>query len=184
MEKNLVSKSIIILFFILSYYIFPLKAQIIGSETGFKIPRFISLKSNDANLRLGSSKNYPIILKYTSKDLPLEILDEYEDWRRIIDINGNEGWMHKNLLKGDRSAIINTDTANVYNKPHGYTVGQIGRNNIVQLKKCLIDWCLIKKNKNHGWILKKNLWGVYQDETINIPKYQFVINLFWKIGFK
>ena len=84
----------------------------IGSSTGYKIPRFVSIKSDEANLRIGSSKNYPIILQYKIKDMPVEIIDEYENWRKIIDIEGNQGWMHKSLLKGNRFAIIKNKNLN------------------------------------------------------------------------
>ena len=73
----------------------------IGQVTGYQIPRFVSLKSDEVNLRIGSSTNYPIILKYVTKNMPIEIIDEYERWRKIRDIKGNEGWILSDLLKGD-----------------------------------------------------------------------------------
>lgn len=158
----------------------------IGSVTKLEIPRFVSLKSDDSNLRIGSSLNYPITLKYTSKNFPLKIIDEYDVWRKTKDIEGNEGWIHKSLLKGNRYAIINQPYENgvqVFNKPMGKINGIIGKNNIVQINTCLIEWCLIKYNNFKGWVSKKNLWGVNQDEEINIPFYQFIINQFWKINF-
>ena len=63
----------------------------IGQVTGYKIPRFVSLKSDEVNLRIGSSTNYPIIVKYVTKNIPVEITDEYERWRKIRDMQGNEG---------------------------------------------------------------------------------------------
>ena len=89
------------IFFIYFFYLFSfnLYADDIGSETGYKIPRFVSIKSNDVNLRKGPSTNYPIVLKYTIKNLPVEIIDEYDLWRKIIDINGNQGGYKKISLK-------------------------------------------------------------------------------------
>ena len=83
----------IFIFFLLSSFLFSfsLKANKIGSETGYEIPRFVSLKSNNVNLRIGSSKNYPIILKYVTKNLPIKIIEEYGSWRKIIDIENNQG---------------------------------------------------------------------------------------------
>lgn len=162
------------------------KANDVGSNTGFQIPRFVSLKSNDVNLRIGSSTNYPIILKYTIKNLPVEIIDEQDMWRKIMDIDGNQGWIHKNLIKGDRYAIINQpykSPIQIFNKPNGKKIGVIGKRNIVKIKICLKQWCLFSHKKNKGWINKKNLWGVYSYEKINVPFYQPLIDQLWKINF-
>ena len=66
----------------------------IGNETGLEIPRYVSLKSDDANIRIGPSKNYPIEIKYIKKNYPLKVLDEYEEWRKVEDYNRNIGWIH------------------------------------------------------------------------------------------
>ena len=159
----------------------------IGQVTGYKIPRFVSLKSDDINLRIGSSTNYPIILKYVTKNMPVEITDEYERWRKIRDKEGNEGWIYGDLLKGDRFAIIiknNKSNIYVFSKPDGVPIGEIGKLNIVTIKVCLKKWCKIKFDSHKGWVNKKNLWGIYKNETINVPFYQPLINLIWKINLK
>ena len=157
----------------------------IGQVTGYKIPRFVSLKSDDVNLRIGSSTNYPIILKYVTKNMPVEITDEYERWRKIRDREGNEGWIYGDLLKGDRFAIIiknNKSKIYMFSKPDGVPIGEIGKLNIVKIEVCLKKWCKIKFNSHKGWMNKKNLWGIYENETINVPFYQPLINLTWKIN--
>ena len=179
---------IIKFFFIYFFYLSSLNlyASDIGSETGYKIPRFVSLKSNDANLRKGPSTNYPIVLKYTTNNLPIEIIDEYGQWRKIIDIDGNQGWLHKILIKGDRFAIINqkyNSLLQIKNKPQGRVIGTIGKNNIVKINKCFLDWCSISHKNRQGWVEKINLWGVYKYEKINIPFYQPLLNQLWKINF-
>jgi SH3-like domain-containing protein len=159
----------------------------IGEVTGYKIPRFVSLKSDEVNLRIGSSTNYPIILKYVTKNMPVEITDEYERWRKIRDREGNEGWIYGDLLKGDRFAIIiknNKSNIYVFSKPDGVPIGEIGKLNIVTIKVCLKKWCKIKFDRHKGWVNKKNLWGIYKNETINVPFYQPLINLIWKINLK
>ena len=159
-------------------------SQDFGIVTSLEIPRFVSLKSNDVNLRIGSSTNYPIILKYIKKNYPIEIKNEYENWRKIKDIDGNEGWIHKNLIKGDRFAIID-DNKNyksfIFSKPKGKKVGQIGNLNIVKIESCLSEWCEISFEKYKGWIHKKKIWGIYDDELINMPFYQPILNQFWKL---
>ena len=160
-------------------------AETLGNDTGFKIPRFVSLKSDNSNLRVGPSENYPIILRYIVANIPVEIVDEYKDWRKINDYNGNKGWLHKSLIKGKRFAIVNTpyqEGLQVFNKPKGNKIGEIGKKNVLEVKTCLMNWCKIKYEKNAGWINKLNLWGVYEKEIINIPFYQPVINLIWRIN--
>ena len=161
-------------------------AQKVGVETGFKIPRYVSLKTDEANLRIGSSKNYPIILKYTSKNFPLKIIDEYDVWRKIIDLENNVGWIHESLLKGERYGIINQPydkPIKIFKRPKGKIYGTIGKNNIVKIKKCLNNWCSIKYKNYSGWINKKNLWGVDDNEKIKVPFYQPLINKIWSINF-
>ena len=99
-----------------------------GSVTGLDIPRFVSLKSDDANIRVGPSVNYPIKLKYVFQNLPLEIIDEFDVWRKSRDHEGNIGWVHKSLIKGDRSILVNHNTnkdVRLYNIPNGKIIGII-----------------------------------------------------------
>ena len=162
-----------------------ISAETLGNETGLKIPRFVSLKSDNSNLRIGPSENYPVKLRYIVANTPVEIIDEYKNWRKIKDYEENEGWLHKSLIKGKRFAIVNTfyqEGLQVYNKPRGKNIGKIGKKNVLEVKTCLMNWCRIKYGKNTGWVNKLNLWGVYEKEIINIPFYQTIINLIWRIN--
>ncbi len=160
-------------------------AETLGKETGLKIPRFVSIKSDNSNLRVGPSKNYPIKLKYIVANIPVEVIDEYKNWRKINDYEGNKGWIHKSLIKGKRFAIVDTryvEDLQVFNKPKGNNIGKIGKRNILEIDTCLKNWCKIKYKKNKGWINKMNLWGIYEKENINIPFYQPMINLIWEMN--
>ena len=155
-----------------------------GKVTGLKIPRFVSLKSDDVNLRVGPSTNYPITLKYISPNLPVEIIDEFDVWRQARDHNGTIGWLHKSLIKGERYILTgykNGKEINLYNRPNGKIIGIIKKNNILDLKICIINWCKVNQNKIKGWLLKKNVWGVYDFEIYNAKFYQPIINQYWKI---
>jgi len=162
-------------------------SQDLGSATGLKLPRFVFTKSNEINLRVGASTDYPIRLTYTAKNFPLEIVDEYENWRQVVDYNGNEGWVLGALLRGNKKnrygivKILNENYAKIYNKPNGKNIGKIGNKNIVRLNKCFSNWCHISIKKYRGWTMKKNIWGVYKDEKFNMPFYQFIIEIYWKI---
>ena len=155
-----------------------------GSVTGLEIPRFVSLKSNDVNLRVGPSTNYPITLKYITKNLPIEIIDEYDVWRKTRDHEGTTGWLHKSLIKGDRfilTGYMNEKDINLYDQPNGNVVGIIKKNNILDLKTCLLNWRRIRHNETKGWLVKKNIWGVYNFEIYNTKFYQPILNQYWKI---
>ena len=155
-----------------------------GSVTGLEIPRFVSLKSNNVNLRVGPSTNYPIELKYITQNLPVEIIDEFDVWRQARDHNGKIGWLHKSLIKGERFILTgykNENEINLYNRPNGKITGVIKKNNILDLKRCILSWCKVNHNKIKGWLLKENVWGVYDSEIYNTKSYQPIINQYWKI---
>ena len=159
-------------------------AENVGKSTGFKIPRFVSLKSNNVNLRVGPSENYPIILNYKQQNLQVEIIKEHNRWRQIQDIEGNLGWILGSLLKGDRYGIIKSSSIEqpkIFNFPKGIQNGITGKNNIVKIKKCLTLWCLIQHQKIEGWVKKENIWGIYKTEIYNINFIQPLIEIYWKI---
>tara|TARA_B100000900_G_scaffold338891_1_gene301198 strand:+ start:55 stop:606 length:552 start_codon:yes stop_codon:yes gene_type:complete len=154
----------------------------IGKETGLEIPRYVSLKSNEANIRVGPSQNYPIEIKYIKKNYPLKVLEEYEEWRKVEDFKKNTGWIHKSLISGTRTGIILSNDNNaikLLNALNGNIIGEIGRGNIVLLEKCKIDWCLVSSGNYKGWIDKKYLWGVKEKERIKINFFQSFEDLYW-----
>ena len=172
-------KIILIFSFFLSLNLYAKK----GTVTGFDIPRFVSLKSNEINLRVGPSENYPINIKYIKKNLPIEIIGEFDVWRKVRDHEGNIGWIKKGLLKGDRyilTGITNNDVK-IFNRPNGNKIGIIKKNNILRLEKCLEKWCYIFHQDIKGWLSKNDIWGVYQKELYNIKFYQPLFNQYWKI---
>ena len=150
-----------------------------GSVTGLDIPRFVSLKSNDANIRVGPSVNYPIKLKYVFQNLPLEIIDEFDVWRKSRDYEGNIGWVHKSLIKGERY-ILTEEDIDLFSRPNGKIKGLVKNKNILELKSCTLNWCKVSKDKIAGWVLKEKIWGVYENEMYNTKFYQPVINQYWR----
>tara|TARA_B100000579_G_scaffold314023_1_gene263488 strand:- start:259 stop:825 length:567 start_codon:yes stop_codon:yes gene_type:complete len=156
----------------------------IGKETGLEIPRYVSLKSNDANIRVGPSKNYPIVIKYIKKNYPLKILEEYQEWRKIEDYKKNTGWIHKSLISGTRTGLVlskeNKKNIELLNTLDGNVVGEMGYGNIIHLEKCKIDWCLVSLGNFKGWMNKKYIWGIKEKEIIKINFLQRFEDLYWK----
>ena len=153
----------------------------IGSNTGYELPRYVSVKSNESNVRVGPSKNYPILIKYIKENFPLKVIEEYKDWRKVSDFQNNEGWIHKSLIKGERTGIIvskNQENIYIFNTVGGKIIGEISTGSIINLSKCKTNWCLITKDKKKGWIPKDNIWGVKEFEVFNISYFQIIIDYY------
>ena len=141
-------------------------AQTRGEVTNLPLPRFVSIKSNEANARRGPSLSHRIDWVYTQKNLPVEIYGEYENWRRVRDFDGAGGWIHYSLLSGVRTVLITIDQQPIYRKPDDTSpmVAIISQNVIADLEECTIDWCQIEADGHKGWAPKSAMWGVYPNE--------------------
>ena len=129
-------------------------------------------------------RNYPIELKYVTKNLPVEIIDEFDAWRKIKDHNRTIGWLHKSLIQGERFVLTgyeNDNDVDLYNRPNGSIIGAIKKNNILDLKRCVLYWCKLSHENINGWVLKKNIWGIYKAEIYNNKFYQPIVNQYWKV---
>jgi SH3-like domain-containing protein len=145
----------------------PAKREI--GSSGFLVPRFESLSVSEANMRVGPKQTHPIAWVYLRKGLPLEIIQEYESWRRVRDIDGVTGWMHKRLLNGPRAGIIIADWASIRLEPtiDAMVIIRAERGVSVGLDECGLNWCLATIKGTEGWIEKAMLWGVYPSETFD-----------------
>jgi SH3-like domain-containing protein len=145
-----------------------------GGDTtsGLPIPRFVSIKTDRVNVRGGPDKDHDVAWIYTRVGWPVEITAEFENWRRIRDSDGSEGWVYHSLLSGKRMAAVQlklkTDLAPLYEKPDPKSgvmaklqVGVLGL-----VKRCSGAWCQISGDGFDGWIEQNELWGVYPGEKI------------------
>jgi len=121
---------------------------------------FLMLKNNKVNVRYGPSFDYPIKYIYKKIQLPLQIIDKKENFRRIMDHKKNSGWIHVSQLKKSRS-FITTSTKILFEKPTKFSkpLAKLDKGRLLIVKKCEKNWCKIKTNKFLGWIDKNNLWG-------------------------
>ena len=122
---------------------------------------FLSLKKNKVNVRYGPSFESPIKYIYKKINLPIKQIDKKENWRRIIDLKNNSGWIHRSQLKPINS-IISLKNKILFKKPSLFSkpIAQIKKGRILIIKKCENNWCKIKSNKFHGWIQTDNIWGL------------------------
>ena len=121
---------------------------------------FLSLKKNKVNVRYGPSLNYPIKYVYKKMNLPVKQIDKKENFRRIIDLKNNSGWIHLSQLKPSNSLIVLknkilfTDSSN-FSEP----IAQIEKGRLLIIKKCQKNWCKVKTEEYSGWIKNDNVWG-------------------------
>ncbi len=140
-----------------------------GRVTKLPLPRFVSLKGKQTYMRSGPGKDYALLWIYQKKGLPVEIIDEYEQWRRIRDLDGSEGWIHQSVLSGRRMVVTLEGTHNVYQESDrdSDVVAMVDGNTIANLEKCTDYYCFVSHEKFSGWITKDVLYGIYDEEKMN-----------------
>jgi len=142
------------------------------SASGLPVPRYVSLKSDHVNVRSGPTKDNDVAWVYTRTGLPVEITAEFENWRRVRDSEGAEGWVYHSLLSGRRTAVISMkhkdDLASLYENADESSgvVARLQAGVIAQVKKCVSSWCHVAGSGFDGWIEQERLWGVYADEKV------------------
>ena len=137
-----------------------------GQVTNLPIPRYVSLKVKEANARRGPSLSHKIDWIYKRQNMPLEIYAEYENWRRVRDFEGLGGWVHYTLLSGIRYVLIKNELLEMRLLPSidAQVIAKVPQHNIATLDKCNKDWCRIIDDGYKGWVPKKGIWGVYENE--------------------
>lgn len=139
------------------------------ASSGLPIPRFVSLRSSEVNVRTGPGTRYPISWVYRKAGMPVEVVEEFDYWRKIRDSEGTTGWVHKTMLEGKRNLMIKGKKAQIVRtdadekskpllKAEPMVVGK--------LVECEKDWCRLQIDGRKGWLPKSTLWGVYANEVI------------------
>jgi SH3-like domain-containing protein len=167
----------------------PVAPRKIG-KSGYPLPRFASLKSNNINMRVGPGTENAILWTYVKAGLPVEIVLEFENWRKIRDADGVEGWVMQTMLSNRRTAIVEpgfakrpgdieaiieaSDSAPELTVPLFATPDDTSRRVALlepgvtlSVITCDGQWCSVSAGKHGGWIEKTRIWGVYSDEMID-----------------
>jgi SH3-like domain-containing protein len=143
------------------------------ASSGLPVPRYVSLKSDHVNVRAGPTKDNDVAWVYTRSGLPVEITAEYENWRRVRDSEGAEGWVYHSLLSGRRTAVVTMkskdELASLYESADQTSTitARLQAGVVVQIKRCTSNWCHVAGNGFDGWIQQQRLWGVYADEKVD-----------------
>jgi SH3-like domain-containing protein len=141
-----------------------------GETSGLPLPRFVSLRSDEVNLRTGPGVRYPIDWIYARKDLPVEVIAEFEAWRKIRDWQGTEGWVHQSMLSGRRMMVVIGSTRSLRSSDADSAdplavveAGVLGR--LMQCPRNR-DFCRVEVAQTQGWLRRDEIWGVYRGEWI------------------
>jgi SH3-like domain-containing protein len=144
--------------------------------SGLPLPRFVSLKPGRVNLRVGPGRDYAVTWLFLKSGLPVEIVQEYDNWRRIRDSEGTEGWVYQSLLSGKRTAMTapwQRDKVgvmlNVYRgaDDKASVVAKVQPGVLGSLKTCNGSFCRVVFSGASGWMRQSDIWGAYPDEKFD-----------------
>ncbi|RBI83829.1 aspartyl-trna synthetase [Rhodosalinus halophilus] len=144
----------------------PAAAEERGPVTNLPLPRYVSLKASEANVRRGPSLTHRIDWVFVRRDMPLRITAEHGHWRRVQDREGAGGWVHYSLLSGVRTVLVEEDRLPLRARPDARApaTALLEAGVIARLGDCRADWCRLTAGGYRGWARKAGLWGVAADE--------------------
>ncbi len=146
---------------------------VLKGASGLPLPRFVSLKFDKVNVRKGPSVKHQVAWIFARKGLPVEIIAEFEHWRRVRDSEGEEGWVYYSLLTGKRTVLVTPwrkkQRIELYGQSDGTgkPIAVVEAGALGAVKNCTGKWCHFAAAGIEGWISQELLWGVYPDEHLN-----------------
>lgn len=140
-----------------------------GGDNALPLPRFVSLHAPKANVRTGPGVRYPVDWVLVRKGMPVEIVAEFEHWRKIRDWQGTEGWVHQSMLSGSRTAVIMTEVRALRRSadPQAPVIARLEPGVIGRVLSCEGTWCRLDAAGFKGWIPRGEIWGVSADEKLD-----------------
>jgi SH3-like domain-containing protein len=139
------------------------------NEKSLPVPRFVSLHADRVNLRTGPGSQYPIEWVLTKKEMPVQIIAQFEHWRRIRDWEGAEGWVQERMVAGKRTVVVNKGGLRpLYQQPDPATsvIARAEPGAVARLAECRGPWCRVETDDVSGWMRRSDIWGVFPDETV------------------
>jgi SH3-like domain-containing protein len=144
------------------------RAQAAEAQARLPVPRFVSLHADRVNLRTGPGDRYPIEWVLTRKEMPVQIVAEFEHWRRVRDYQGTEGWVHERMLEGKRGVVVIGAVRTLRRQPaaNAPVVARAEPGVVARLLECQGQWCRVDAGETGGWLRRDEIWGVLPDEPV------------------
>ena len=146
----------------------------VGSDSGLPLPRYVSLKNSEARARRGPSQSHRVDWLYTRRGLPLRVTAEFDNWRRIRDSEGAEGWVYHSLLSGRRTALVTPwekegepKALHAAAADSSRLVARLASTLLLDVHECNGAWCYVTTHGHNGYIAQSDVWGVYPGEVVD-----------------
>ena len=145
------------------------ETKLVVQGSGLPVPRFVTLKSDTVNMRVGPGREYPLSWVYKKKNLPVKVIAEFDVWRKIIDHEGTTGWVHSQLVTLKRYALIQSRLTKLYRKADfdSPVVAVADKGVIVELQICEAQWCRVATQDLRAFVRREDIWGILENETLN-----------------
>lgn len=141
----------------------------LAQSSGLPLPRFVSLRASEVNLRTGPGVQYPVEWIFQRENLPVEVIKEYRTWRLVRDWEGTQGWVHQSMLSSRRTFMVTGKTRTIRAKPDADSspIAMIEPPAIGELIACppTGGWCQVRAQGQDGWLRKVEIWGAYGNES-------------------
>ena len=148
----------------------PSLAQAQRNGSGLPLPRFVSLRASEVNMRTGPGVQYPVEWVYQRQNLPMKIVAEFGTWRKVRDWQGTQGWVHQSMLAGRRTLVVTgaERTLRARADTKSPAIAKIEPGVVGQLILCAgeSNWCRVEFSDYEGWLLRVEFWGMYRDEMV------------------
>lgn len=154
---------LLVLFGALAPAVAPAQERTRPTPSRLPVPRWVSLKFNEVNARAGPGDDYPAVWVYRAKGLPVQVVAETKEWRKVCDPDGGSAWIHRRTTDGTRTVFHRggqTLPLRASPKPQGRVRAYLARRGIARLHRCENGWCLVEAAKKKGWAPAGGLWGL------------------------
>ena len=145
------------------------EAKLVVQGSGLPVPRFVTLKSDKVNMRVGPGREYKLTWVYTKKNLPLKVVAEFDVWRKVEDHEGTIGWVHSQLVSLKRYALINKSLTKLHRNAseESPVVAVANKGYLLELQICEPQWCRVATKDIRAFVRRDAIWGVLEGEQLN-----------------
>ena len=165
-----IARFIMVFCFMASLHVIGLPTFAQNQSSGLPLPRFVSLRADEVNMRTGPGVQYPVEWVYKRQGLPVEIIAEYGTWRKVRDWQGAQGWIHQSMLSGKRRFIVIGSTRTVRRTANSDSSARASLEPgvIGHVTECegSSNWCQVEAGGISGWLRRVDVWGIYRGEQI------------------